>query len=1651
MMKVAVGHCPLDGPITASSMGGMPLEQALWVHFYVRAYRVLTREVLYVSATTQKQLYLFTSLSLSLSVCVLIRRCCCCWFLTLHPIPSTPFPHPILMSDQPSVGPAATTPAPEQSSTPRTAHRTPERRGRSRATSVASATPSRRKSRSLHATAPASAGAEDDSLNYSAMRRASLVVAARYRSAQRSSSLRREMGVEGNIRCSHTLSDGEVIVMEKMMASERRHQEVLRRAELINEQCATVLENEELAKEHHNMVRLQRIAQKKEEISRVRSISNNTRMMENAKRRKEQHDERITRIEENIRRVNAIHYDPFAYIAIKERFATPPPGGSPRRSTKQRQSKEGGDAEKTRADRSRSAPETATEIHSFSAAAAEAVAAARGPLFFPVNHHFSPCLYRGKMHASPSLAAPCAKRQLYFTPIRSLYKPNHNRGATASSQPIPIPEWSSPPPYTALPRACRPGAHVGGIASRCTATLFLSLLDVLISSFIHLSSTLISSCSPTLQILWFHLLPHLTLTTAATHSGRKGLDSWVNHTVSDSRSLAVSPQQPYPSGVVCSAVAETLTVIVLSLVYDSTGGTVREPQRYPREDGAERISDPAFSLLDDGATLSDLNHVEYNTALLQLAAANEALRLQPNRRPTGFSATAARALCEEMEAAAIQLHWNPARRQADRHLEWSRIRQHLGQLLLEHGAHLLGGRISPGPHAPEVLDAALTDVRRRVMACDTSDEAAALWASLCLSYDLLCRTAACAASSAVRAIRYDEFRSFELYPFSFLFTMDDSYAGVNIVDVDDTNATEGLEKQHLHTLDLSQLRVDTLEVMSRQATVNIGTIGHVAHGKSTVVRALSGVKTQKYHSEAVKNITIHLGYANAKVFQCPTCPSPDCFDSFPSSAPDNVECPRCKTPMTLRRHFSFVDCPGHHVLMATMLNGAAVMDAALLLVAANEEFPQPQTLEHLKAAEIMKLSNVIVVQNKIDLVSQVTAHDQYQNIKLYLNSYSYKYPIVPVSAQLKHNVDYLLEYLLRIPMPTRNFTAPARMTIVRSFDVNKPGESEIENLRGGVAGGTVLQGVVRLNQDLEVRPGGYKSRSSVDGGSRFSYTPYVSRAVSLKAEGNQLKYAISGGLIAVGTTLDPSLTRQDKLCGQLLGDPSGLPQVYSEIEVQYYLFAEMVGAKSENKGSKRVARLNVGESLQINIGTFTASATVLSLHTNPDRVRLDLVYPGCCSLEDQVAISRKIDFNFRLIGWGRVRQGVEAVPLSESRLRVENGYNQHNIQLAMLSSCVFRIQRLIREKKEKRSKESSRPSELRSTDASFLQMVEYIRIQHCSPLLYHSLSLSLFMTLLFPLHFLSCIRMSTSLALQRDVDHVWPHMFWSHTIKDVVEVEPVYYPVEQEVAQGPSSATAKPPAVAAAVTEKSIASPAISLWADLILHRLTERYVGRVVESLGFCVAVEHVLEYSPCQVRGPTASAWMTAVFDICVFAPAPGTRLRACVSHQTERGVFLRVDFIAAFPILVPADQLVEGSRYNELGAEWLLPLDDSPENASGVAAFDLDKCNRYRAGDEVIVKVLACNLSRGGGAGAPPEMEVLASCRGDCLGPVAWFEEGDDNIRGTPFGCIFECRLLWHFLYPLLRLSRCLSELSPTALLTIKIQPNLFELSVSSAVVA
>merc|ERR1719188_357811 len=190
-----------------------------------------------------------------------------------------------------------------------------------------------------------------------------------------------------------------------------------------------------------------------------------------------------------------------------------------------------------------------------------------------------------------------------------------------------------------------------------------------------------------------------------------------------------------------------------------------------------------------------------------------------------------------------------------------------------------------------------------------------------------------------------------------------------------------------------------------------------------------------------------------------------------SSMPDVVPNPDGGN-WRLERHVSFVDCPGHDILMATMLNGAAVMDAALLLIAGNESCPQPQTSEHLAAVEIMRLKHIIILQNKVELIKEQQAQAQYEEIKKFVaGTAADSSPIIPLNAVLKYNIDIVCEYLCtQVPIPPRDFLSAPIMIVIRSFDCNKPGQ-DVQQLKGGIAGGSILKGVLKMGDEIEIRPG----------------------------------------------------------------------------------------------------------------------------------------------------------------------------------------------------------------------------------------------------------------------------------------------------------------------------------------------------------------------------------------------------------------------------------------------------------------------------------------------------------------------------------------------------------------------------------------------------
>jgi len=405
--------------------------------------------------------------------------------------------------------------------------------------------------------------------------------------------------------------------------------------------------------------------------------------------------------------------------------------------------------------------------------------------------------------------------------------------------------------------------------------------------------------------------------------------------------------------------------------------------------------------------------------------------------------------------------------------------------------------------------------------------------------------------------------------------------------------------------------------LPRQPEINIGTIGHVDHGKTTLVQALTGTWASRHSEELRRGITIKLGYADATIYKCPNCEEPHCYCV-------TKECPTCGGNAELQRRVSFVDAPGHEILMATMLSGAAVMDGAILVIAADEQCPQPQTREHLAAIEAVGLKNLIIVQNKIDLVSMEKALKNYDEIRNFIKgSIAEDAPIIPVSAQQIVNIDLLIQGMQKyLPTPTRDPDLPPRMHIIRSFDVNKPGTA-IDDMVGGVIGGSITQGRFEMGDEIDIQPG-LPTRQK----NRLRMRELVTEITSLHVGGTTVDEAIPGGLAGVGTMLDPSITKSDGLVGSLVGKPGTLPPVLEELRLDYELFENVVGSREREK----VAKIAKGEKLLLNVGTAKTMGDVTEVKKSEMETKLSI--PVCAEPGDRVAISRRISGRWRLIGVG---------------------------------------------------------------------------------------------------------------------------------------------------------------------------------------------------------------------------------------------------------------------------------------------------------------------------------------------------------------------------------------------------------------------------------
>ena len=326
------------------------------------------------------------------------------------------------------------------------------------------------------------------------------------------------------------------------------------------------------------------------------------------------------------------------------------------------------------------------------------------------------------------------------------------------------------------------------------------------------------------------------------------------------------------------------------------------------------------------------------------------------------------------------------------------------------------------------------------------------------------------------------------------------------------------------------------------------------------------------------------------------------------------------------RYVSFIDAPGHEMLMATMLSGAAIIDAAILVVAANEGI-MPQTQEHFMALQARKIKNIIIVQNKIDLVSKEQALKNYNEIKKFTkNTLAENSPIIPISTLQEINIDKLIEEIANLEIPKKEKNVNPVFLVARSFDINKPG-TEIKNLKGGVLGGVLKKGKLKAGDEIEIKPG-----LSLKKANTHIYKTLKAKILSLHKGNKSVKEVIPGASISIETSLDPVMTKTDSLTGCLTSTKDNLPEITNAVKIKTHLFKQVFGT-SEHQA---IQPIKTKELLMLNVNTTITVGSVEKIHKDGSEIELSLNIPVIALKNDNVGIARNINGHWRLIGWGEI-------------------------------------------------------------------------------------------------------------------------------------------------------------------------------------------------------------------------------------------------------------------------------------------------------------------------------------------------------------------------------------------------------------------------------
>jgi len=406
--------------------------------------------------------------------------------------------------------------------------------------------------------------------------------------------------------------------------------------------------------------------------------------------------------------------------------------------------------------------------------------------------------------------------------------------------------------------------------------------------------------------------------------------------------------------------------------------------------------------------------------------------------------------------------------------------------------------------------------------------------------------------------------------------------------------------------------------MINQPSINIGTAGAVSDGKSTLIKQLTGIQTQRHSKEFERNITIKAGYANAKFWRDEDgeyYTTDSTHDTYTTN--EGFEC-------TLENHVSFVDCPGHETLISTTLASTSIMDGVILIVGVDQPISmKPQLIQHVAAIKLAKIDKIIICMNKIDLVSKDTFMERHQELIDMLEQYEIvPYTIIPTCFNKKIGLEHLKKAIMELFNPCdylKKTSESPLFRISRTFNVDKPG-THWRSMVGGVLGGTLTTGTLKIGDEIEIRPGQVsKNKNGI-----FTCQPIRTTIRSIKTDETNLDEIIPGGLSGLGTDIDPYYCKSDTLTGHVVGMVGHMPSVFSEIIMDINIVTTF--------GFRWVPKVNDIVTLQIGTKTFDAK---LSQCTS-NNCKFQLSKPCCISDNQHIIICRHLDKILKIVAEGTI-------------------------------------------------------------------------------------------------------------------------------------------------------------------------------------------------------------------------------------------------------------------------------------------------------------------------------------------------------------------------------------------------------------------------------